>query len=156
MTTPPTRNTTPKKTCTLRIVGVDAPGFYATPCVGVRWFIAEAADTSPMAEPEPRYVLTFKPATPEMVVVSLAALVGAGVAVFFSWVVNEIACEGAASPEDCGHGGTALLTIALIGLVPALGMVVESARPGGHPWYWFLAGALVYGFWAVVFASVVS
>jgi hypothetical protein len=53
---------------------------------------------------------------------------------------------------DCG-GGTALLVIALVGLAPVVGMVVESARRGGHPWYWFFASLFVYGFWAVVFLS---
>jgi phosphatidylserine decarboxylase len=39
-------------------------------------------------EPEPRYILTFKPGTPEMVVVAVAALVGASIVVFFSFVIT--------------------------------------------------------------------
>ena len=107
-----------------------------------------------MPEPEPRYVLTFKPGSPEMIVVSVIALVGAGIAVLVSWLLRALICGEVFSndSEDCG-GGTALLVIALVGLAPVLGMVVTSTRRHGHPWYWFFAGVFVYGFWAVVFLS---
>lgn len=90
-----------------------------------------------------------------MMVVSAIALVGAVVAVVISWVAKEIQCEGVASRDECG-GGEWLLAVALLGLVPVVGMVIESARRRGHPWYWFLVGAFVYGFWAIVFQSLVQ
>ncbi len=108
-----------------------------------------------MAEPEPRYVLTFKPGSPEMVVMSTIALVGAAIAVLVSWVARALICGEVMSSDSnvCG-GGTALLAISLAGLVPVVGMVVESARRRGHPWYWFFAAVFVYGFWGVVILSL--
>jgi hypothetical protein len=108
-------------------------------------------------ETEPRYVLTFKPGSPEMIVVSLLALVGGGIAVLVSWVLRALICgEVLDNSSDSCRGGTALLVVALVGLAPVVGMVVESARRRGHPWYWFFAGVFVYGFWAVVFLSYIG
>ena len=81
-----------------------------------------------------------------MVVLAIAALVGAAIAVFISFVVRALACgEG-----DCA-GASAPLVVACAGVAPLLGMLVESARRRGHPWYWFFAAAFVYAFWGVVF-----
>jgi hypothetical protein len=89
-----------------------------------------------------------------MIVVSVLALVGAGIAVLVSWVLRALICgEVLESRSDDCRGGTALFVVALVGLAPVVGMVVESTRRHGHPWRWFSAGALVYGFWAVVFLS---
>jgi multisubunit Na+/H+ antiporter MnhB subunit len=105
-----------------------------------------------MAEPEPRYVLTFKPGSPEIIVVAIAALVGAGFTIFFSFVLRSLSCgEG-----DCGEGFLAMLVIACAGVAPLLGMLVESVRRRGHPWYWFFAAAFVYAFWGVVLLSLAS
>jgi hypothetical protein len=89
-----------------------------------------------------------------MIVVSVMALVGAGIAVLVSWLLRALICGEVFSndSDECG-GGTALLVIALVGLAPVIGMVVASTRRHGHPWYWFFAGVFVYGFWAVVFLS---
>lgn len=87
-----------------------------------------------------------------MVVLAIAALVGACLAIAFSYLVHELACgEG-----DCYAGYSAMLVIACAGVVPVLGMLVESARRRGHPWYWFFAAVFVYGFWAVVFLSILG
>jgi hypothetical protein len=92
-----------------------------------------------------------------MIVVSVAALVGAGVAVFYSWIYREFACNPTfpSDSESCS-GQNALLVIALVDMAAAIAMVAESRRPRGHPWYWFFGGALVFAVWGVVFASLVS
>ncbi len=106
-----------------------------------------------MAEREPRYVLTFRPGTPEMVVVAAAALIGAAAAVAISFVARSVGCGEANG--DCG-AGTALLVGACAGAIPVLAMLIESGRRHGHPWYWFVAAAVVYAFWAVMFLSFVG
>ena len=63
--------------------------------------------------------------------------------------------RGRCLDRGCG-GGAGVLTIALVGLVPVLGMVVESTRRRGHPWYWFFIGACVYVVRAVAFQSFVQ
>jgi hypothetical protein len=89
-----------------------------------------------------------------MILVSVMALVGAGIAVLVSWLLRALICgEVFSSDSDDCQGGTALLVIALVGLAPVVGMVVASTRRRGHPWYWFFAGVFVYGLWAVVFLS---
>jgi len=69
------------------------------------------------------------------------------------FVAHAVGCGEAGG--ECS-GNTALVVIACVGLVPVLGMLIESARSRGHPWYWFFAAAFVYGFWAVVFMAVVG
>jgi hypothetical protein len=83
--------------------------------------------------------------------VACIGLIGAGAAISISIVARAFTCEDAG--DSCA-GGTALVAIACLGLVPPLGMLVASARPRGHPWYWFVTGAFIYGFWAVVFMSL--
>jgi hypothetical protein len=83
--------------------------------------------------------------------IAIAGLLGAGAAVFFSVVVRAFGCEDG----DCSPG-TVLLVIASAGVRPVTAMLIESFRRTGHPWYWFVAGAVVYAFWGVVFASVVG
>ena len=87
-----------------------------------------------------------------MVIVSVTALVGAGLAVFITVIGRAFAC-GEGSSDDCA-AGSALLVISAVGVVPVLGMVVESARRRGHPWYWFFAAVIVYVLWGVVLLSV--
>jgi uncharacterized protein (DUF983 family) len=105
-----------------------------------------------VVEPESRYILTFKPGSPEMIVFAAAALVGAGFAVFITVISRAFAC-GEGSSDDC-TAGSALLVISGVGVVPVLGMLVESARRRGHPWYWFFAAVIVYALWGVVVLSV--
>jgi zinc transporter ZupT len=95
---------------------------------------------------------TLPPSAPIATAIAIAGLLGAGVAVFFSLVVRAFACEDG----DCSGGGTALLVIACAGVLPVIAMLIESRRRRGHPWYWFVAGAVVYAFWGVVFTSVVG
>jgi hypothetical protein len=84
-----------------------------------------------------------------MVVVAVAALVGAAFAILFSFAVGSYVCgEG-----DC-EGSSAPLVIACVGVAPLLGMLVESVRRRGHPWYWFIAAAFIYAFWGVVSLSL--
>jgi hypothetical protein len=101
---------------------------------------------------DPRYVATFRPGSPEMVAVAIVALLGAVAAVAISVVARSIACGE--SSGDC-DGGTVLVVIASVGLLPTLGMVAESSRRRG-PWYWFLGAALVYAFWTIAFAAIGS
>jgi hypothetical protein len=82
--------------------------------------------------------------------VAIAGLLGVGAAVFFSVVVRAFGCEDG----DCSPG-TALLVVSCAGVVPVIAMLIESFRRTGHPWYWFVAGAIVYAFWGVLFMSVV-
>jgi hypothetical protein len=88
-----------------------------------------------------------------MVVVATAALVGATAALAISFVARSVGCGEAGG--HCG-GGTALLVIACAGVVPVLGMLIESGRRRGHPWYWFVAAAVVYALWGVVLLSLAS
>jgi hypothetical protein len=83
--------------------------------------------------------------------IALVGLLGVGAAVFFSLVIRAFDCE---SYDGCSGGGTALLVIACAGALPVIAMLVESRRRRGHPWYWFVAAALAYGFWGVVFLSL--
>jgi hypothetical protein len=81
--------------------------------------------------------------------IAIVGLFGAGAAVFFSVIARAFVCEDG----DCSPG-TALLVIACAGVIPVVAMCVESLRLTGHPWYWFVAGAVIYAFWGVVFASL--
>lgn len=42
-----------------------------------------------MSELEPRYVLSFRPGTPEMIVVGVCTVLGRALAVFFAYVFRE-------------------------------------------------------------------
>jgi hypothetical protein len=99
-----------------------------------------------VAEPEPRYVATFRPETLEMVTVAFLVLLGAVFVVGFAQVARGI-CED----SDCSSEGRVLLIVAVVGFVRALAMLVESGRTRGHPWPWFFATVLVYAIWAVAF-----
>lgn len=109
-----------------------------------------AVDNEAVAKPEPRYVLSFRPGTAEMVVVGVLVVLGAAVAVGVTWIAREITCGE--SDSDCG-GARALLIVAIVGLMPALGMLITSGRRTGHPWRWFVATVLVYAVWGVAFAG---
>ena len=101
------------------------------------------------AEPEPRYVATFRPGSPELVILAILVLIGAVLAVGLSWAARELVC-GEKLQGDC-DGGIPVGLVAIAGLIPALGMVVSSARQGGHPWRWFMATASVYALWGLAF-----
>jgi hypothetical protein len=105
-----------------------------------------------MAAREPRYVATFRPGTPEMMIVAGLVVVGAIAALAISLLVRQLACglghEGCTATE-----GFASSVFALAGVFPALGMFVASARRRGHPWRWFVATAFVYFWWGLVFAA---
>ena len=104
-----------------------------------------------MAEPEPRYVATFRPGTPEMVIVAVLIVLGAAFAVGLAWIAREIECSAEAYSECSGEGMVQLI-IVIAGLVPALGTLVESGRKRGHPWLWFIATVLVYAVWGLYFS----
>lgn len=46
--------------------------------------------------------------------------------------------------------------VAALGIVPAVGMLVESVRGRRSAWYWLLATFVVYGVWGVLVAVWVS
>lgn len=83
-----------------------------------------------------------------MIVVGVCTVLGGALAVFFAYVFREFECYAEAWSE-CSTGGLVQLVIACVGLVPALGTLVASARRRGHPWRWFLVTAIFYGFWAL-------
>lgn len=99
-----------------------------------------------MAEPEPRYVATFRPGTPEMVIVAFLVVLGAVFVAGLTQVARGI-CED----SECSSEGRILLIVAVVGLVPALAMLIESGRRRGHPWPWFFATVFIYAIWAVAF-----
>lgn len=80
--------------------------------------------------------------------VACLTLLGAGYLAFFAYLLRIIDCH-----EDtgsvCTTSGLVQLLIALAGLVPALGMMVQSLRGRGRPSYWFAATAVVYVTWAI-------
>jgi uncharacterized membrane protein YqaE (UPF0057 family) len=86
-----------------------------------------------------------------MVIVAFLVVLGAVFAVGLAWVARGI-CED----SECSSEGLAAVIVAVVGLVPALAMLVESGRTRGHPWIWFLITALVYAVWGLVFAEWVS
>lgn len=105
-----------------------------------------------MSEFEPRYVLSFRSGTPEMIVVGVCTVLGAAFVVLFAYVVREFVCAEASS--ECSSGALVQLVIACVGLIPALGTLVASARRRGHPWRWFLVTVISYAFWALFPLSV--
>ena len=87
-----------------------------------------------------------------MVIVAVLILLGALVAVAVSFGMRHLGCG--LSQYSCNRTeGYAPFVIALAGLVPALGMLVASARTRGRPLRWFVAVAFVYFWWGIVFAG---
>lgn len=80
--------------------------------------------------------------------VGVVTLLGAGVAVFFAASVRVLNCiEEASSP--CSNESLGQLVVAIGGLIPAVGTLVQSIRRSGHPLPWFLATAVVYALWGI-------
>jgi hypothetical protein len=102
---------------------------------------------------EPRYVATFRAGTPEMFVVGLLTVIGAGFAIAIAGLVREIACGEAGG--DCDEDTLAPLVIAWLGLIPAVATLVASARRHGRPWRWLLVTASVYGIWGMLEATAI-
>jgi hypothetical protein len=104
-----------------------------------------------MAELEPRYVATFRARTPEMIITTLLLVLGAIYVLAGAWILPHVACALDSSSDCSGAWVSGQLFIAIVGLVTALGAVVESCRRSGHPWRWFLAAVLVDTVWGFVF-----
>jgi hypothetical protein len=94
---------------------------------------------------------TLSPSSTIATAIAIVGLLGVAAAIFFSLVIRAFGCDDA---DGCSGGGTALVVIACAGALPVIGMLVESRRRRGHPWYWFIAAAFVYAFWGVVFMSL--
>ena len=95
-----------------------------------------------------RYVPTFKPGTPGMFIVGMLVLAGALVVSYLAFVIRAVDC-GADSESECSQESLTQLVIACVGVAPAVGMVVASARRRGHPWRWFLATVVIHAFWII-------
>lgn len=101
----------------------------------------------------PRFTLTFRPRTPEMVVVGVFTVLGAAFATFVANVVRWVECCSESGLEASGEAEMQF-AIALLGIVPAIGVLSESFRARGRPWLWFVATGLVYVMWAVFVAAL--
>lgn len=107
-----------------------------------------------MTGTEPRYVVTFRPGTPEMIVVGVLTVVGAGFGTLLALIIRSYDCgEGR---NGCSTEGLVQLVIASTGLILALAMLVESSRSRGRPWRWFAAAAIVYAVWVVFTVPAVT
>lgn len=95
-----------------------------------------------MPDAQPRYA---------EIIVALLTVAGATFIAWFSWTAREFVC-GEKLQGDC-DGGTPVVVVAMIGLMPAVGMLVGSWRARGHPWRWFLVTALAYVAWGVAFSA---
>lgn len=102
-----------------------------------------------MVDPEPRYVLTFRPGTAEAFFVGLFKVLGAAFAVYVSEVLRFVDCANEAWSE-CSDAGLVQKALAYAGLAPAAATLVASRRTHGHPWRWFGVSALVYAAWGFV------
>src|SRR5687768_17588255 len=102
-----------------------------------------------MAEPAPKSVATFRPKTPEMILVALLTLGGAAFATFVAYVWRWVECSSE-SYSQCTTDGSVQLFVASFGVVTALGTLVASFRRRGRPWVWFLATVCVYSTWGIL------
>jgi hypothetical protein len=75
-------------------------------------------------------------------------LLGAFVLSSLAWLFRVIDCSEE-SYSTCSTSGRVQLLMALAGLVPALGMMIQSGRGRGRPALWLLATALVYATWGL-------
>jgi hypothetical protein len=108
-----------------------------------------------MAEPEPRYVMTFRARRPETIVVATLTFFGAVFAVWVAAFLREFECTAEAWSQ-CSAAGLVQLLVAVGGLIAAVAMLVESLRNRGHPWRWFCVTALVFAGWGLVVTDWVS
>ena len=97
---------------------------------------------------ERTYTATFRPGTPETIVVGVLTVAGALFAIYIANVLRFVDCANEAWSE-CSTPGLVQLLIAWAGLLPALGTLVSTIRKRGHPWRWFAATGLVYAGWLV-------
>lgn len=86
-----------------------------------------------------------------MVIVAFLVVLGSVFAVGLSWVARGI-CED----SECRSEGLVAVIVAVVGLVPALVMLVESGRTRGHPWIWFFITVLMYAVWALILSEWIS
>ncbi len=83
------------------------------------------------------------------VVTGVLTFLGACFAAFVAYVWRWVDCCSE-SGLTAGSESTTQLVVAIAGIVPASGMLVQSIRGRGHPWRWFYATAIVYAVWAVL------
>ncbi len=110
-------------------------------------------DNDSMTYVEPRYVVRFRPGSPEMLVVGFTTFFGACFAVVTALSFRFVDCAVEASSE-CTTPGRVQLLIAFAGVIPALGTLVHAIRRRGHPWRWFSVTALSYALWIVYSSEV--
>lgn len=91
----------------------------------------------------------FRPGSPFRITVGVLTLLGAIAAVYVADVLRFVDCASEASSE-CSAAGHHQQVAAYVGLVPAICTLVSSLRTRGHPRFWLIVTALVYGVWIVL------
>ena len=91
-----------------------------------------------------------------LVLGSLALLAGAVFAVLPAWTWKWLACENAGT-EACGRKDLAdvQFTVACIGVLPALLLVVDTLRGSRRALLWLGIGVGVYAAWAVLLDAAI-
>jgi uncharacterized protein (DUF983 family) len=84
-----------------------------------------------------------------MVAVGVLTFLGACFAAFVANVWRWADCCSESGLE-ASPGADAQFVVALVGIVPAFGTLVQSLRGRGRPWLWFYATAIVYAVWGVL------
>jgi hypothetical protein len=83
---------------------------------------------------------------------AVLTVLGALFATYVAFALRFVDCCNEADSEPSRVGEWQSI-VALIGLVPALGMLVACFRERGRPWRWFAATVAIYTVWGVVVAT---
>ncbi|CAN5261022.1 hypothetical protein BH09ACT13_BH09ACT13_10760 [soil metagenome] len=75
-------------------------------------------------------------------------MLGAGLGIFFAVGIRVVDCKEEAS-SICSTASLFQLLVAIAGLIPEGGTLVQSIRPRGHPLPWFFITAVVYVMWGL-------
>jgi hypothetical protein len=84
-----------------------------------------------------------------MVAVGVLTFLGACFAAFVANVWRWVDCCSESGLEANPEAKTQFV-VALMGIVPAFGMLVQTVRGRGHLWPWFYATTFVYVVWGVL------
>ena len=79
-------------------------------------------------------------------VLAILTLLGAGFVVLIAVVWRTLDCSDE-SYSTCSPGAQPQLLLAVLGLLPALAMIVDCFRPQGKPMRWFFVTIAIYVFW---------
>jgi uncharacterized protein (DUF983 family) len=83
------------------------------------------------------------------VVTGVLTFLGACFAAFVANVWRWVECCSESELIASSESKTQLV-VAIAGIVPAFGMLVQSIRGRGNPWLWFYATAIIYAVWGVL------